>query len=114
MSWVVVGFVVAAAAGTAVRVGTGHAANRDGRPLGTLGVNLLGSLLLGLLAGAAPDASWTTVLGTAGLGALTTFSTFVAEVVLLVRAGDRTLAVAYLTTTVGACTAAAWVGLLLT
>ena len=41
---------------------------------GTLLVNVLGAFLLGLLAGSDASAATLTVVGTGGLGALTTFS----------------------------------------
>jgi len=49
------------------------------RPLGTLVVNLAGAFALGLIASWAPPGA--TVLGVAGIGAATTFSTLVADLV---------------------------------
>lgn len=70
-------FVVAAGTGAALR----HAVNRLGLGwLGTLTINVLGSLLLGLLIGSDPSASTLTVIGTGLLGSFTTFSTFALEV----------------------------------
>ncbi|KGN30907.1 hypothetical protein N802_05785 [Knoellia sinensis KCTC 19936] len=46
---------------------------------GTLTVNVLGSLILGLLVGAAVDGSWMALLGTGFCGAFTTFSTLALE-----------------------------------
>ena len=43
---------------------------------GTLAVNLLGSFVLGVLAGAAVDGGWLALLGIGFCGAYTTFSTF--------------------------------------
>lgn len=81
-------FVVAAAFGAAAR----HSARMltamvEPIPAGTLAVNLVGSFLLGLVAGWDPPGA--TIVGTAGLGSLTTFSTFSAEVVELRAAGWR-------------------------
>ncbi len=57
---------------------TGH-----GFPWGTTAVNLLGSLLLGLVTGASQFHGWSSdaraVAGTGFLGAFTTFSTFAIE-----------------------------------
>ncbi len=87
---VVGGFVVAAALGAWVRAGVtvwtaglGGLAARSVRvlPVGTLAVNLTGALALGLVHGWGGPAA--TVVGTAGVGALTTFSTLSAEVVAL-------------------------------
>jgi CrcB protein len=68
-------------------------------PLGTFVVNAVGSLLLGLVAGAvlgggAP--TWLqTLVGTGFCGALTTFSTFGFETVRLVEDGAWRLAAGY-------------------
>jgi fluoride exporter len=49
-------------------------------PVGTLLVNIVGCLLLGLLVGAQPDARWLRpFLGTGVLGGFTTFSAFALE-----------------------------------
>lgn len=70
-------FVLAAGTGAALR----YTVNRLGRGwLGTLAVNVLGSLLLGLLIGSDPSSSTLTVIGTGLLGSFTTFSTFALEV----------------------------------
>ncbi|MEV0400299.1 fluoride efflux transporter CrcB [Actinoallomurus sp. NPDC050550] len=59
-------------------------------PWGTLAVNLIGCLILGLLTGAAHDLSRPVVslLGTGFCGALTTFSTFGFETVRLLENGS--------------------------
>lgn len=94
---VALGFVTVAALATVVRVGLGGLANRPGEMAwGTLAVNLAGSVGLGLLAGASPPAL--TVLGTAGIGALTTFSGFARDLVLTARRSPP-VAVAYLALT---------------
>ncbi len=60
-------------------------------PLGTLAANLLGGLAIGLLLGlmerGALDPAWRPFAVTGLLGALTTFSTFSAEVMALVTGG---------------------------
>lgn len=54
-------------------------------PWGTFAVNMVGSAVLGALAGASP-ANWATLLvGTGFCGALTTFSTFSFETLRLVE-----------------------------
>lgn len=71
-------FVLAAATGAGLRYGVNQLVVRAGRPgwVGTLGVNVAGSFVLGVLLGAEVSAATLTVIGTGGCGALTTFSTF--------------------------------------
>jgi CrcB protein len=73
-------------------------------PWATLGVNLIGSLAMGLLAGwlarglpPGPWGSeaWRLVLGVGVLGGFTTFSAFSLELVLLAERGAWGLALAY-------------------
>ena len=81
-------------------------------PLGTLVVNVSGSLVLGLLAGAAlyhgfggAPRAW---LGTGFCGAYTTFSTFALETVALAERDERRAATAYVVaSTIVGCAAAA-------
>ena len=61
-------------------------------PVGTLAVNLSGSLLLGLLVGLHPVHDVSLVLGTATLGAYTTFSTWMLEAHRAAQDGDPRLA----------------------
>lgn len=90
----VAAFAVAAAAGAVARAEVGRRWNRhDGFPLGTLAVNVSGSFLLGLLDGTTPPAL--TVLGVAGLGAFTTFSSFARDAVALVELRRAAMAAAY-------------------
>ncbi|WP_020495059.1 fluoride efflux transporter CrcB [Sciscionella marina] len=63
-------------------------------PLGTMAVNVLGSLVLGLLTGLAPSTGWQLFLGTGFCGALTTYSTFSYETLRLAKENARTLAMA--------------------
>lgn len=62
-------------------------------PLGTLAVNLSGSFLLGLLAGASVEGDARLLLGVGALGAYTTFSTWMLETQRIAEAGRRRLAV---------------------
>ncbi|MEL4503683.1 fluoride efflux transporter CrcB [Luteococcus sp. H138] len=83
-------------------------------PLGTLLINLLGSLLLGMLTAATlrdgmdPDVKL--VLGTGFCGGFTTFSTASVEVVRLVQQGRAALALAYLLGGAAGCLAMAGTG----
>jgi CrcB protein len=58
-------------------------------PWGTFTVNLLGSLLLGLLTGAAASPAAAALLGTGFCGALTTYSTFGYETLRLLETRSR-------------------------
>jgi CrcB protein len=86
----------------------------EGVPWGTLGVNLFGSLLLGvmtvLLAEAILTREQALALGTGLLGAFTTMSTFAVEVVRMVDGGDRLVAAGYLLATLVGCPLLAWCG----
>lgn len=73
-------------------------------PLGTLAVNLLGALLMGVLVGALagwgsaygqPPVLVRTFLATGVLGGFTTFSAFALETMLLLERHDYALAAAY-------------------
>lgn len=87
-------------------------------PWGTFTVNVVGSLILGLVAGAGSGAglpAWAvTVLGTGLCGALTTFSTFSFETVRLLDAGRWRTATLYVGASVvtgfAACALGWWVG----
>jgi CrcB protein len=70
-------------------------------PWGTMTVNVVGSLILGLVASVVAHTSspaWLIALvGTGFCGAFTTFSTFSFETVRLIEVGRATTAVAYVT-----------------
>ena len=65
-------------------------------PFGTLFINLIGSLLLGVLSGLGLGGNWYLLLGDGFCGAFTTFSTFSLETVQLLRGHARRKAVLYL------------------
>jgi CrcB protein len=70
----------------------------DDLPWGTAVVNLAGSLLIGVVAGATlarPSSTLTALVGTGFCGALTTYSTFSVETVRLVERGRARAAAAY-------------------
>jgi CrcB protein len=87
-------------------------------PLGTLLVNISGSLALGVVVGLAAsatlDADARAVIGTGFLGAYTTFSTYAYETVRLAEDGRRTSAATYAVGSLLAAAAAAALGLALT
>ncbi|HLI32984.1 MAG TPA: fluoride efflux transporter CrcB [Solirubrobacteraceae bacterium] len=66
-------------------------------PLGTLAINLSGSLLLGLLLGASLSGDALLLAGTAALGSYTTFSTWMLETYRSAEDGELALAAASLT-----------------
>lgn len=100
-------FVALAGSGTALRwLATD---NWPGGHRGTLVVNVVGAFALGLLGG------WTgpglTVIGTGGLGSLTTFSTFAADTTTLASGPGGVAAVRHVVGTLLLGVAAAWLGL---
>lgn len=62
-------------------------------PLGTLAVNVSGSFLLGLIAGASLNGDARLIFGAGGVGAFTTFSTWMLETQRVGELGMRRLAV---------------------
>ncbi|MER6671800.1 fluoride efflux transporter CrcB [Streptomyces sp. NPDC000983] len=79
-------------------------------PWGTLAVNVTGSLVLGLLTGAAADPQLRLLLGTGLCGALTTYSTFSHETLRLTESGAGRTAVLNVTASLTAGLAAAFAG----
>ncbi len=67
--------------------------SRAGFPFGTLAVNVTGSFVLGLLAGAALEGDAYLLAGTAAVGSYTTFSTWMLDTERLARAGRLARAV---------------------
>ena len=95
--------VAGGAAGTGLRILAVETIPSAGFPWATLTVNLLGAAALGFLLprflhhAAGP---WSLLIGVGLLGALTTFSTLIAEFDTLIRGGRGGIAVAYLATSV--------------
>lgn len=86
---------------------------RYGPPWGTFAVNMAGSLVLGVVIGAAASPEVTALVGTGFCGALTTYSTFGYETVALGKGGRRGAAVLNAVGSVVLGLAAAGLGLLL-
>lgn len=84
-------------------------------PWGTLVANVVGSALLGVVVAIAArrrvEPWWYPLVGVGMLGALTTMSSFLVEVVLLVDDGRAMAAVAYVVLSVVLGLAAGWCGL---
>ncbi|WGW00325.1 fluoride efflux transporter CrcB [Vibrio sp. YMD68] len=86
-----------------------------GFPYGTLTVNVVGSLAMGVLVaafenGSLPTEPWRQIIGLGFLGALTTFSTFSMDNVLLVQQGAFFKAGLNMLLNVALSVTAAWVG----
>jgi len=90
-----------------------------GWPVGTFMVNILGSLIMGMLAAwltsMSTDASerWRLLLGVGVLGGFTTFSAFSLEAVSLIETRDFFGASSYVAGSVLVSLVALWVGLML-
>lgn len=79
-------------------------------PWGTLTANVVGSLALGVLTGAAADPRLHLLIGTGLCGALTTYSTFSYETLQLAGVGARLYALANLVLTLTCGLSAYYVG----
>ena len=82
-----------------------------GFPLGTFAVNAAGSLLIGVVLGAELPPPAVRLLAVGFCGGFTTFSTFSADTLRLMRAGSYGPAAAYAALSIAvclACTAAGW------
>ncbi len=79
-------------------------------PWGTFVVNIVGSLLLGLLLGARSAPDLVLVLGSGFCGGFTTFSTFSFETVVLAGEGRGAVARAYVVASLIAGLGAAYLG----
>lgn len=76
--------------------------NRPGKiPRGTLAVNLVGALLIGLVFGMEIPRIWTLLLASGLAGALTTFSTMNKELIELWRSDEKRHASLYFLLTYG-------------
>ncbi|NOY63220.1 MAG: fluoride efflux transporter CrcB [Gammaproteobacteria bacterium] len=87
-------------------------------PYGTLAVNVLGSLLMGVLYVLLTDrvtisAEWRGALLVGLLGAFTTFSTFSIETLNLIEQGERIKAVLNMVLSVGLCVGGTWLGVIM-
>lgn len=94
-------------AGGALGAGARHLTGRlmiallgHGYPWGTLTVNLVGGLLMGLLVGglarlSVPGEGWRLFLSVGILGGFTTFSSFALDTVTMLERGDLGLALGY-------------------
>lgn len=117
----ILGVASGGALGSLLRFGVGRLlpAAPTTIPWGTLGINVVGSFALGLLAGASfarPDASpaLRAFLGVGLLGGFTTFSTFSVETITLAQSTSLAKAGLYVVLSVALAVLAAGVGFSLT
>ena len=101
--------------GAVIRYGMSKKMNHSvGVPLGTLAVNLIGALLIGLVFGLELSREWTFLLASGLAGALTTFSTLNKELIVMWRNGERNHCINYLLLTyvggIGLVVAGYWMG----
>jgi CrcB protein len=110
------------ATGAVMRYLTGMASLRllgPGWPWGTLSVNVVGGLAMGLLVttlalrGGADQERWRVLLGVGVLGGFTTFSAFSLEVALMIERKEWPQAFGYSTLSVVLSVAALFAGLML-
>jgi fluoride exporter len=101
--------------GAVARYGVGTLLVRGSFPFATLGVNLLGSLCMGLVIGALllrTDATvWRLFLATGFMGGFTTFSAFAFDSLTLMQRGAFGLAFIYISLSVLGSTLACFIGL---
>lgn len=102
------------AVGAVARYGVGLAALRLGAgfPWGTLIVNVIGGLAMGLLAARTEDPNLRLLLGVGVLGGFTTFSAFSIETVRLMQSEPH-LAALYVASSLVLSIGACWLGLVL-
>lgn len=109
-------------AGGAVGSGARHLVGRatlaafgPGWPWGTLTVNLVGGLLMGILAGwlarAGGSENWRLLIGVGVLGGFTTFSAFSLDAMLMIERGDWVAMLGYVALSVTGSIAALGAGL---
>jgi CrcB protein len=114
MIWFAVGG--GGALGTLLRFAIAQWVPRATFPWATLGINVTGSFILGMLASVLPARSaspaLTAALMTGFCGGFTTMSTFALETVRLAEDGATGRAVAYAAATLALCVGAALLGLL--
>lgn len=113
--WIAIGGAVGAMLRYTVSMSVQQLTTRD-FPYGTLVVNVLGSLLIGifavlLLEKTAQAAHWRALIIIGGLGAFTTFSTFSYDTIALLSNGAILRASVNVISHIAGCLLATWTGL---
>jgi CrcB protein len=91
-AWIAVGLLGGTAAATRFLIDSAVAARTDHPfPLGVLGINLAGTLILGLVAGAALSGEALVIVAGGAIGSFTTFSTWMLDSHRLADAGHAHL-----------------------
>ena len=83
----------------------------DGFPWGTMTVNLLGSLLLGIVVTVTLSEEMVLLVGTGVMGAFTTMSAYSVDLIELIDKNEHTTAIVYLLVTVIGCQLLAFGGM---
>jgi CrcB protein len=92
-AWIAVGLLGGTAAAARFLIDSAFAARTDHPfPLGVLAINLAGTLVLGLVAGAALSGEALVIVAGGGIGSFTTFSTWILDSHRLGEAGELRLA----------------------
>ncbi len=108
---VALGFIAMAGIGAVARGQISHVMpGRFGAEFATLGINVVGAFALGVLTARAGD-SVITAVGAGGLGALTTYSTFIAAGERVRRAAGERAGALYVVATIALGVGAAALGL---
>lgn len=94
------------AIGAVLRYYVGRYLQHDRFPAGTLGVNVIGSFVLALVAFAGLPKEAALLIGTGACGSFTTYSSFSVQTVRLWETGDRLRGAIYAVGTVALCLAA--------
>lgn len=109
----VLAVTVAGGVGALCRYGIGIAVGVQTFPWATLGINVIGAFLLGLMVVAGPSwlsSTWLLAITVGFLGAFTTFSTFSFETQTLLRTGRGSAALIYVAMSVMSGVTAAALG----
>lgn len=97
----------------AVSVVLVSASVKSGFPFGTLLVNCIGALVIGVLWILLPPGSWQALAMAGFCGGFTTFSAFSLETLGMIRSGETINALLYIAASVLLCLLFVWIGTLL-